>query len=196
MKALLTMVIMMGMGCAFLLGIYVGRETAGLSVPDAVVVLVKKKVADREGDSDAAQGGSGGSAGAVSGPAERAAKGESSARMAPGVSGGSGAPTAPAREKLVALKHVDGRAIQAELVSLRDGMLKIRREDGHVFEFSLTHLQAADQRLVREHFAGSVAADAAKTGETKTAPAAGGGGGKDPFTGLLDYMDYLNEAVK
>lgn len=194
MKALLTMVIMMGMGCAFLLGIYVGRETAGLSVPDSVVKLFQEKIAARDGDSGAAQSGSGGSAGAA--PAERSAKGPSSAQSAASAAGVSSAPTAPAREKLVALKHVDGRAIQAELVSLRDGMLKIRREDGHEFEFSLTNLQPADQRLVREHFAGSVAADVAKTGETKTAPAARSGGGTDPFVGILDYMDHLNEAMK
>lgn len=185
MKALLTMVIMMGMGCTFLLGIYVGRETAGLSVPDSVVELFKKRAAGQSDESGAAQAGPGGSKGAA---AEPVAKSEASRPSAPSGESEPKAPVqAPERERLVALKHVDGRSIHAELVSLRDGMVKIRRNDGREFEFSLTHLQAADQRRVREHFAG---------GATNKTPAAGSGGGEDAFVGILDYVEHLNEAAK
>jgi hypothetical protein len=187
MKALLTMVIMMGMGCTFLLGIYVGRETAGLRVPDSVAELFKKNFAGQSDEAGTAQGGPGGSKGAASEPV---AKSEASQPSAPSGVSEPKAPVpvqAPGQERLVPLKHVDGRSIQAELVSLRDGMVKIRRDDGREFEFSLTHLQAADQRRVREHFAG---------GATNKTPAAGGGGGEDAFVGILDYVEHLNEAAK
>lgn len=57
---------------------------------------------------------------------------------------------APSRAELLTLTDKQGRSILADVLSIQDGQVKIKRDDGRVFELPLATLKDDDQKKLNE----------------------------------------------